>query len=47
MLKIEVEGQGNQFYFSEISQQTYDFYKDEDELLWNAVTDPENFNDAA
>ena len=47
MLKIEVEGQGNQFYFSEISQQTYDFYKDEDELLWNAVTDPENFDAAA
>ena len=47
MLKIEVEGQGNQFYFSEISQQTYDFYKDEVELLWSAVTDPENFDDAA
>ena len=47
MLKIEVEGQGNQFYFSEISQQTYDFYKDENELLWSAVTDPENFDDAA
>tara|TARA_Y100000031_G_scaffold106091_1_gene116854 strand:- start:898 stop:2298 length:1401 start_codon:yes stop_codon:yes gene_type:complete len=47
MLKIEVEGQGNQFYFSEISQQTYDFYKDEDELLWNAAAEPGNFDAAA
>jgi hypothetical protein len=47
MLKIEVEGQGNQFYFSEISQQTYDFYKDEDELLWNTAAEPGNFDAAA
>ena len=38
MIKIRVEGQGEQYYFQEISQETYNFYKDEGVLLRNAVS---------
>ena len=37
-IKIRVEGQGEQYYFQEISQETYNFYKDEGVLLCNAVS---------
>ena len=37
-IKIRVEGQGKQYYFQEISQETYNFYKDEGVLLCNAVS---------